>query len=71
MFVKIDTDNSGYIQIDQVREILSSEQFQFPSDALERIFRIVLGIDLTQIDPSVNIKYEDFLQQMRKEFIGG
>jgi len=45
-FARLDTEKSGYISIEQMKDTLSSAEFAFPNDALERIFRLVLGIDL-------------------------
>jgi len=62
-----DTEKKGGITIAQVKQILVSQDFNFPEDALDRIFQQELKVDITQVDPDTLIDYNQFLVSLRKE----
>ena len=51
-----------------MRIILESEEIKLSAEQLDRIFKINLGVDLSQVDGQDPIEYDLFLTCLRKEF---
>lgn len=66
-----DTEGKGGVTIGFLNEILiSNEDFKFPPDALNSVFKQMLGQDIGQIDPECIIDTEQFIKSLRNEFEG-
>jgi hypothetical protein len=52
-----DIEKKGGLSIAQIKQILVSEDFQFPEDALDKIFKEELKVDITQVDSNTLIDY--------------
>lgn len=62
---KIDKDHTGFVAIGQLREILESPQFQYPKDALDKIFSDELQIQLPS--DQTFIDYNKFIDKLRDQ----
>jgi hypothetical protein len=49
-----------------LKKVLESPEFNFPQDALDKVFKEELGIDMP-LDQNTMIDYNKFLTRMRKE----
>ena len=47
---------------------MESEEIKLSAEQLDRIFKINLGVDLSQVDGHDPIEYDLFLTCLRKEF---
>ena len=43
---ELDPERKGAVSIANLRKILASEEFNFPADALDKVFKEELGIDM-------------------------
>ena len=66
-----DTEGKGGVTIGLLNEILiSHEEFKFPPDALNSVFKQMLGQEIGSIDPECIIDTEQFIKSLRNEFDG-
>lgn len=66
-----DTENKGGVTIGLLNEILiSNEEFKFPEDALNSVFKQMLGQEIGTIDPECIIDTDQFIKSLRNEFDG-
>jgi Ca2+-binding EF-hand superfamily protein len=68
IFDEMDPAKTGAIRISELKEILKRPGFNYPDDSLDRIFKSIVGIELSSLDPNTLIDYNKFLDTMRKEF---
>lgn len=67
---KYDTEGKGGVTIGLLNEILiSSEEFKFPPDALNAVFKQMLGQEIGTIDTECIIDTDQFIKSLRNEFV--
>ena len=49
--------------------LMSDENFKFPQDALDTVFKQMLGQDIGNVDPECIIDTEQFIKSLRGEFV--
>lgn len=65
-----DFEGKGGITIGLLKELLmSDENFKFPQDALDTVFKQMLGQDIGHVDTECIIDTEQFIKSLRGEFV--
>ena len=64
LLYQLDEQKSGKVSIKTLKEVLSSPEFKFPMDALEKIFTQELFMAMPS-DPETLIDYSQFLLILR------
>lgn len=65
----LDDQNKGLITVGQLDEILQRpDQFNFPPQALDTVFREMLGEDIQNVDRNCVIKIDAFMESLRNQF---
>lgn len=64
----LDTSKNGTITLGELRKIIESQSINLSVEQLDHIFKIELGVDITQISAEERIDYKLFIECLRKEF---
>ena len=62
---ELDVSNKGLVTVSQLDEILQVNLFNFPPNALNIVFREMLGENIQNVDPNCVIKIQAFMESLR------
>jgi len=65
----LDHDKQGLISVAQLDDVLqNSEKFNFPPQALDTVFREMLGGEIGEVARNCVIKIEPFMESLKNQF---
>lgn len=68
MLNELDVSKKGLITVAQLDQILQNNLFNFPPDALNTVFKEMLGENIQNVDPNCVIKIQAFMESLRGQF---
>jgi len=63
-----DASGKGLVTVSQLQEILSTNDFNFPPEALNTVFREMLDENIQNVDPNCVIKIQAFMESLKSQF---